>query len=138
MIEMIGGEMPSFTEDRPRAGGALFGYLTAQFPAGAEVLVAGPHTDELIDALAARSTVTCLVRSEPEAIELDARGITVLCGTLPKLPVAERYDVVVALDGLDRLCSVEEDQFDWDECLQALKRVLRPGGTLLLAVENEL
>ncbi len=138
MIEMIGGEMPSFTEDRARAGGALFAYLVDQLPAGAEVLVAGPHTDALIDAVAARSTVTCLVRSEPEAIELDARGLTVLCGTLAKLTTAERYDVVVALDGLDRLCSVEDAQLDWAESLQALKRVLRPGGTLLLAVENEL
>ncbi|MGK5680483.1 hypothetical protein [Actinoplanes sp. URMC 104] len=138
MIEMIGGEMPSFTEDRPRAGGALFGYLAGQLPAGAEVLIAGPHTDELIDALAARAAVTCLVRSEPEAIELDARGITTLCGSLAKLPADEKYEVVVALDGLDRLCSVEDAQLDWVECLQALKRALRPGGTLLLAVENEL
>ncbi len=130
--------MPSFTEDRPRAGGALFAYLAGRVPAGAEVLIAGPHTDELIDAVAAHATVTCLVRSEPEANELDARGVTVLCGTLPKLEIAERYDVVVALDGLARLCSVEETQLDWNESLRALKRVLRPGGTLLLAVENEL
>ena len=46
--------------------------------------------------------------------------------------------MVVALDGLDRLCSVEGPQYDWAEGLQALKRALRPGGTLLLAVENEL
>ncbi|MBU2667565.1 hypothetical protein KOI35_29035 [Actinoplanes bogorensis] len=138
MIEMVGGEMPSFTEDRPRAGGALFGYLAGRLPAGADVLVAGPHTDELIAALAERSTVTCLVRSEPEAIELDARGLTVLCGTLAKLPAAEKYDVIVALDGLDRLCSVEDEQLDWAASLQVLKRALRPGGTLLLAVENEL
>jgi SAM-dependent methyltransferase len=138
MIEMIGGEMPSFTEDRPRAGGALFGFLAERLPAGVEVLIAGPHADELIDAVATRAKVTCLVRSEPEANELDARGHAVLCGTLPKLPVAERFDVVVALDGLGRLCSAEEAQLDWNDSLQALKRVLRPGGTLLLAVENEL
>ncbi|MDY6984731.1 MAG: hypothetical protein SV422_16720, partial [Pseudomonadota bacterium] len=61
------------------------------------MLVAGPHTDELIDAVAARANATCLVRSEPEAIALDARGLTVLCGTLAKLPDAEKYDVIVAL-----------------------------------------
>ncbi|MDY7087453.1 MAG: hypothetical protein SYR96_20330 [Actinomycetota bacterium] len=138
MMEMIGGEMPSFTEDRPRAGGALFGHVAEQLPAGVDVLVAGPHTDELIDAVAARANVTCLVRSEPEAIALDARGLTVLCGTLAKLPDAEKYDVIVALDGVDRLCSVENEQLDWAASLQALKRALRPGGTLLLAVENEL
>jgi hypothetical protein len=138
VIRLIGGEMPGWTEDRPPAGGALVGYLADQLPAGVSVLVAGPHEHALIDALAARTSVTCLVRSQPEAIELDARGLDVLCGTLAKLADADRWDVVVALDGLDRLCSVEGPQFDWAESLQSLKRALRPGGTLLLAVENEL
>ncbi|MEV4344278.1 class I SAM-dependent methyltransferase [Actinoplanes sp. NPDC049596] len=137
-MEMIGGEMPSFTEDQPPAGGALFGYLADQLPAGAEVLIAGPHDDALVGALAARTTVTCLLRSQPEAIERAAGDVRVLCGTLPKLTEQERYDVVVALDGLGRLCSVEGPQLDWTASLRALKRLLRPGGTLLLAVENEL
>jgi hypothetical protein len=135
---MIGGEMPAFVEDEPAVGGALFGYLVDQLPAGGRVLVAGPHDDALVDALAARCAVTCLVRSQPKAAELDARGVEVLCGTLPKITDVERYDVVVALDGLGRLCSPEGPQYDWAESLQALKRALRPGGTLLLAVENEL
>ena len=130
--------MPTFTEDRPAVGGALFGYLVDQLPDGASVLVAGPHDDALIDTLAARTAVTCLVRSQPQAVELEARGLDVLCGTLAKVTDADHYDVVVALDGLDRLCSVEGPQYDWMESLQALKRTLRPGGTLLLAVENEL
>ncbi|XVV13164.1 class I SAM-dependent methyltransferase [Actinoplanes sp. CA-131856] len=137
-MEMIGGEMPSFTEDRPPAGGALYGYLAGLLPDGAEVLVAGPHDDALIGALAARATVTCLLRSQPDAIEREAGGVRVLCGSLAKVLDEERYDVVVALDGLDRLCSVEGPQLDWVESLRALKRLLRPGGTLLLAVENEL
>jgi hypothetical protein len=152
VIEMIGGEMPSFTEDRPRAGGALLGFLAERLPAFSErlsdlaerlpadarVLIAGPHDDALIDALAARFPVTCLVRSQPEAIALDARGLRVLCGSLAKLTGDDQYDVVVALDGLGRLCSVEGPQLDWAECLRALHHALRPGGTLLLAVENEL
>ncbi|MCO8273446.1 hypothetical protein M1L60_22900 [Actinoplanes sp. TRM 88003] len=135
---MIGGEMPSFTEDRPRAGGALFGLLAERLPADARVLIAGPHDDALIDAVAARSDVTCLIRSQPEAVALDGRGRRVLCGSLAKLTGDEQYDAVVALDGLGRLCSVEGPQLDWAECLQALVRALRPGGTLLLTVENEL
>ncbi|SNY72637.1 Methyltransferase domain-containing protein [Paractinoplanes atraurantiacus] len=129
--------MPSFTEDRPSAGGVLLGYLTEQVPDGAEVLVAGPHDAALIDALAARATVTCLLRSQPDAIGLESRGVRVLCGSLAKV-TDESYDVVVALDGLERLCSVEGPQLDWVESLRALHRLLRPGGTLLLAVENEL
>ena len=138
MIDLIGGEMPAFTEDRPAAGGALLTHLVGRLPAGASVLVAGPHTGELIDALAARTDVTCLVRSQPEAIALDARGRRVRCGSLARLPATGQYDIVVALDGLDRLCSVEGPQYDWSESLEALTRVLRPGGTLLLAVENDL
>ena len=138
MIQMIGGEMPAWVEDRPAAGGALFGHLTGHLPDGATVLVAGPHDDRLIDALAARTRVTCLVRSQPKAAELDARGLDVLCGTLTKVTDADRFDAVVALDGLGRLCSVEGPQLDWVESLQALKQTLRPGGILLLTVENEL
>ena len=135
---MIGGEMPGFGEERPPAGGALLGYVAGRLPAGARVLAAGPHENALIDALAARTILTCLVRSQPAAEALDARGIDVLCGTLAKLTDAGPWDVIVALDGVGRLCSVEGPQLDWAESLQALKRALRPGGTLLLAVENEL
>nr|WP_255645151.1 hypothetical protein [Actinoplanes polyasparticus] len=135
---MIGGEMPSFTEDRPRAGGALLCLLAERLPAAGRVLVAGPHDDVLIDTIAARSAVTCLTRSQPEATVLQERGLRVLCGSLAKLSSDEQYDVVVALDGLGRLCSVEGPQLDWLESLQALQHVLGPGGTLLLAVENEL
>ena len=138
MIRLIGGEMAGWTEDRPPAGGALFGHLLDQLPTGAGVLVAGPHDHALIETLAARTTVTCLVRSQPEAERLDARGLDVLCGTLTKLTEAGRWDAVVALDGLDRLCSVEGPQYDWAECLRALRHALLPGGILLLTVENEL
>ena len=137
-MRLIGGEMPSWTEDRPPVGGALFAHLADQLPAGAHVLIAGPHDDALVDALHARTPVTCLRRSQTDSIALEARGIEVVCGTIAKLTDADKYDVVLALDGLDRLCSVEGPQYDWAESLQALKRALRPGGMLLLAVENEL
>ncbi|WP_433300113.1 hypothetical protein ACQP2F_02175 [Actinoplanes sp. CA-030573] len=137
MIRLIGGEMPGFTESRPPAGGGLLGHIADQVPAGVEVLVAGPHDRALIDTVKTRSSVTCLVRSQTAAAELDARGLDVLCGSLTKLE-AGRWDVIVAFDGVDRLCSVEGPQLDWAESVQALKRSLRPGGTLLLAVENSL
>jgi hypothetical protein len=146
--------MAEWSEERPGAGGALYAHLAALLADRAaslpepgsenpalrrvEVLVAGPHEHALADALARQASVTCLVRSQAEAAELDGRGLRVLCGTLAKLTDADRFDVVIALDGADRLCSVEGPQLDWAESLQALKRALLPGGTLLLAVENEL
>ncbi|MEU4694438.1 hypothetical protein [Actinoplanes sp. NPDC023714] len=138
MIRMIGGEMPEYAEELPHAGGALYRHLTARLPAGAEVLVAGPHDTALLEALADGRGLTCLVRSQPDAEALAARGFTVLCGTLAKLTDEDRYDAVIALDGTNRLCSPEGPQLDWADAVRVLKRALRPGGTLVLTVENEL
>ncbi|RZU51745.1 hypothetical protein EV385_3578 [Krasilnikovia cinnamomea] len=145
-VRLIGGEMPAWSDrrpgERPPAGGPvlahLLGRLAALLPAGGRALIAGPHDDAILAGLAAHTDVTCLLRSQPDADGLTGRGVTVLCGTLAKLTDTDRYDIVVALDGLDRLCSVEGPQYDWAEALQVLRRTLRPGGTLLLTVENEL
>ncbi|MEU4622553.1 hypothetical protein AB0G04_21625 [Actinoplanes sp. NPDC023801] len=135
MITLIGGEMPEYAEEYPPAGGPLHRHLLERLPTGIRVLVAGPHDPGLISALADRRDVTCLVRSQPDAGSLPGN---VLCGTLAKLTDADRYDVVVALDGTGRLCSPEGPQLDWAASVRVLKRALRPGGTLLLTVENEL
>jgi hypothetical protein len=116
----------------------LLDLLRPLVPENGRVLVAGPHDASLVDTLAAYAEVTCLVRSQSDAAELTARGRSVLCGTLAKLTDTDQYDLVVALDGVGRLCSVEGPQYDWAESVQALRRALRPGGALLLAVENEL
>ncbi|MFC4063728.1 hypothetical protein [Actinoplanes subglobosus] len=136
MIRMIGGEMPEYSEEHPPAGGTLHRHLLDRLPRRIRVLVAGPHEPGLISALADRRDVTCLVRSQPDAAALP--DVTVLCGTLSKLTDADRYDVVIALDGTGRLCSPEDTPLDWAESVRVLARSLRPGGTLLLTVENQL
>ncbi|WP_433828155.1 hypothetical protein ACQP2E_01840 [Actinoplanes sp. CA-015351] len=138
MIRMIGGEMPEYAEEHPPARGLLYRHLTSRLPAGAEVLVAGPHDVTLLAALSDGRKVTCLVRSQPDAKALSEQGYTVLCGSLAKLTGDDQFDAVVALDGTARLCSPEGPQLDWTESVRTLKRALRPGGTLLLTVENEL
>ena len=137
--ELIGGEMTDWS-DREPVGGPLLTHLISRLePLGRRVLVAGPHAPALIDALAAYAEVTCLVRAQRDAADLgDRRGVTVRCGSLAKLTDSDHYDVIVALDGVERLCSVEGPQYDWTESVQALRRALRPGGALLLSVENEL
>ncbi|MEV0896676.1 hypothetical protein [Actinoplanes sp. NPDC049802] len=135
---MIGGEMPEYAEELPPAGGPLYRTLAERLPTGVRVLVAGPHEDALVRAVADRREVTLLLRSAPDAARVDARDVRVLCGTLSKVTDTGRYDVVVALDGTGRLHSPEGSALDWAESVRVLKRVLRPGGTLLLAVENEL
>lgn len=151
---MIGGEMPEYAEEHPPVGGALYRHLLDRLPTGIRVLVAGPHDAGLVRALAAKREVTCLLRSRPDAETLsrpdpgtssgpDAEepsgpDVTVLCGTLSKLTDVDRYDAVIAFDGVGRLCSPEDTPLDWTESVRLLQRTLRPGGTLLLTVENEL
>jgi hypothetical protein len=139
-VRLIGGEMTDWTDPSPVSGpmlGRLLDLLRPLVPADGRVLVAGPHALSLVDTLAVFASVTCLVRSRSDALLRTGRG-EVLCGTLAKLTDTDRYDVVVALDGVDRLCSAEGPQHDWAESVQVLRRALRPGGALLLAVENEL
>ncbi|SDT72022.1 class I SAM-dependent methyltransferase [Actinoplanes derwentensis] len=135
---MIGGEMPEYAEEHPPASGPLYRHLADRLPTGIRVLVAGPHDAGLVRALADRREVTCLLRSRPDAEALADTDVTVLCGTLSKLTDADRYDTVIAFDGVGRLCSPEDTPLDWAESVRVLKRSLRPGGTLLLTVENEL
>ncbi|MEV6600232.1 hypothetical protein AB0M36_25795 [Actinoplanes sp. NPDC051346] len=135
----IGGEMAGWSDPAP-AGGAAYGCLIEALrplvPPGGRVLVAGPHEPGLIGALPVGANVTLLVRGDRDAHRLGDRPITILCGSLAKL--TGTFDVVVALDGVTRLCTVEGPQYDWTDSVRALRRVLRPGGALLLTVENEL
>jgi hypothetical protein len=140
-VRLIGGEMAGWTDPSPVSGpmlGRLLDLLRPFVPADGRVLVAGPHAPSLVAGVSTFAEVTCLVRAESDALALAGHAGTVLCGTLAKLTDTDRYDVVVALDGVDRLCSTEGPQYDWAESVRALRRSLRPGGALLLAVENEL
>jgi hypothetical protein len=134
--------MADWSDAAPAGGPALTYLVEALRPylggEGKRILVAGPHSLDVIAALSAYAEVTCLVRGHAEAEELSALGHKVLLGTLAKLPEGDRYDAVVALDGMRRLCSVEGPQFSWSESVQALRRTVRSGGALLLTVENEL
>ncbi|MFI5891779.1 hypothetical protein ACIA5D_16865 [Actinoplanes sp. NPDC051513] len=143
MMQLIGGEMVQWSDlsgahGPAPAGGASFGPLLAA--ASGRTLVAGPHDPALIDALPV-SQITVLVRGSSDAALLAESfagrpGVTVLCGSLEKLGASPAYDTVVALDGVERLCTPEAPDLSWDETLGLLLAVLRPQGRLLLGVEN--
>ncbi len=87
--------------------------------------------------------LTLLVRGVPDADTLATRyagrpGVTVLCGGAEKLAAEAPFDTIVALDGLERLSSVEGAQLSWGEAFAQLVGLLRPGGRLLLGVHNHL
>jgi hypothetical protein len=143
MTLLIGGEMPAWSDldgthgPAPAGGPALRQLLAA---VTGRTLVAGPHDRALIDAIPA-ADVTVLVRGVADAEALTAHyagrpGVTICCGSLEKLAAVPAYDTVLALDGLDRLCSPEAADASWDETFARLLTVLHPAGRLLLACEN--
>ena len=142
---LIGGEMLVWSDLDGRHGPAPVRAAALRpllVTAAGRTLVAGPHAPELIDGLPAEQ-MTLLVRGVPDADTLTKRyadrpGVTVLCGSLEKLAAAPAYDTVIALDGLGRLRSAEDDAAEesWAEDLALLVAVLRPGGRLLLGLEN--
>jgi len=144
-LRRIGGEMFAWTDRDPGRGpelprGAVVRHLLAQF-AGPDraVLVAGPHADEVVTALAdSGATVSWLLRSLGDA-EDAARlhpDVTILAGAAGKLDPAARYDLVVAMDGVERLNSGEGEQLSGAELLDRLAAAVQPDGVLLLVHDN--
>ncbi|ASW55316.1 hypothetical protein [Plantactinospora sp. KBS50] len=142
-VRLIGGEMLNWSDLDGRHGpgpvrGAALSPLLAL--ARGRTLVAGPHHPDLLDGLP-DGDLTLLVRGVPDADALAERyrhrpRITVCCGGPEKLPAQPPYDTVIALDGLRRLASAEGAQLPWAEGLELLLAALRPGGRLLLGMEN--
>ncbi|MGW6196105.1 hypothetical protein ACWF0M_08125 [Kribbella sp. NPDC055110] len=154
---LIGGEMLNWSDLHPgdarpaAAGPAATALLAATLRPDDTVLIAGPHAADLITAAVAQVTsVDLLVRSAPDAEELaevlaDAKG-QVYCGSLDRFSVEGKdepagesgrgYDVVVALDGLERLVGPDTASFPWTEALGRLQALLTPGGRLLIGATN--
>ncbi|MEV0806028.1 class I SAM-dependent methyltransferase [Micromonospora sp. NPDC050200] len=139
-IALPGGEMLAWSdlpEQRLPDGGPLAALAARVVPAGARVLLAGPHDPALLTRLA-HAEVTCLLRSHPDGVALADRGARVVVGGPAGLPAGETFDVVIAAAGLDAVESVEGPRLGWDGVLDRLVRALRPGGTLLLRLDNPL
>ncbi|MEU7920991.1 class I SAM-dependent methyltransferase [Micromonospora zamorensis] len=139
-ITLPGGEMLAWS-DLPRKrladGGPLAALAARLVPPGARVLVAGPHDPALLDQLG-HAEVTCLLRSHPDAVALARRTAHVVVGGPAGLPDGETYDVVIAGAGLDPVESVEGVRLGWDGVLARLVAAVRPGGALLLRLDNPL
>jgi hypothetical protein len=139
---LIGGEMTVWSDLDGKHGAGPVSAATLRPLLGAafgRTLVAGPHSADLLAAVPA-SPLTVLVRGLPDADFLAGRlpDATVLCGSLDKLAAAPAFDTVIALDGLGRLRSAEDEAVgaSWADDLARLVSVLAPGGRLLLGVEN--
>jgi hypothetical protein len=131
-MTLIGGEMLDWSDLATPVRGEVLRPLLAA--ARGRVLVAGPHDPALLTALPA-GRLTVLIRGVADAARMPP-GATVLCGSLAKL--TGEFDTVIALDGLGRLRSAEDEPAaaDWADDLALLLGVLRPGGRLLLGLAN--
>ncbi|GIJ75625.1 hypothetical protein SAMN05443287_11492 [Micromonospora phaseoli] len=144
-VRLLGDEMHAWSDlDGAHGPGPVRGTGLAALLTGAygRTLVVGPHHPELLDTLPP-ADLTVLVRGLPDAEALAARyadrpGVRVCCGGPERLTTGPAYDTVVALDGLARLNSVEGAELTWGEAFELLVSVLRPGGRLLLGVENHI
>lgn len=65
-------------------------------------------------------------------------GVTVHNAEVADLPAEPAYDVVVVVGVLEYVGGGGRDERPYVEFLEALRRTLRPGGRLVLAIENEL
>ncbi|MDG4808974.1 class I SAM-dependent methyltransferase [Micromonospora sp. WMMD1120] len=138
-ITLPGGEMLAWSDlpqERLAHGGPLAALAVRLVPPGARVLLAGPHDPALLDQLR-HAEVTCLLRSHPDAVALADRAAHLVVGGVAGLP-DETYDVVIAAAGLDPVESVEGTPLGWDAVLARLVAAVRPGGALLLRLDNPL
>ncbi|MFI7601949.1 hypothetical protein [Actinoplanes sp. NPDC049681] len=136
---LVGGEMLVWSDlDGSHGPGPVRGSALAPFLAAARgrTLIAGPHDPELVTAAAAADDVTVLIRGVPDAGRYP--GVTVLCGGPEGLAAGAAYDTIIALDGLERLGTAEQDELSWVETLRLLRAALRPGGLLILGLANRL
>jgi len=127
---------------RPAATGpAAAALLAGSLRPGDHVLVAGPHSHGLYTDVAGQAaSVDVLLRSAPDAEEIaeflsESKG-QVFCGSLDRFSTDETYDVVVALDGLERLVGPDTAKLTWADALSRLLERLAPSGRLLLGAGN--
>ncbi|WP_285773419.1 hypothetical protein [Microtetraspora sp. NBRC 13810] len=113
-------------------------------PAPGRVLLLGPHPDDFVDWLVGRArSVAVALRSFPDARRLGERhagraGFAVYCGQFTKLAGMEPFDVVLALDGFERVHSAESAEHPWRDTLAEVAALVAPGGTVVIATRNEL
>jgi hypothetical protein len=147
---LVGAELLNWSDLDPSDGCTATGgpvtaaLLDAVLTDAATVLVAGPHSLELLEQVADRAgAVDVLVRSAPDAeeiaVRLADRPVRVFCGALNRFAPGhgeKSYDIVVALDGLPRLVGPEAPALTWVDALAALRDRLAPTGRLLLGAAN--
>lgn len=113
--------------------------------AGDRVLVVGPTGIDVVTELAdIAGHLSVLTRSIPDGSRyahavVNRTNVDVVCGDVLNLETPlGTYDIVLVLDDLARVPSLEDVTPSWRSVFDAVVACVAPGGRLALAVENEL
>lgn len=149
-VTLVPGAVQNWVDlDSPAAATPLHGALVDRALARSgdrpvrRCLVVGAHDPALLHRLAARvDQLVVVVRAIPDAARIGTElpAATIRCGSLAAACAGDApYDLVVALDDLARVLSLEDDQRrPWRGLADTVLSLVAADGTLLLGVENEL
>ncbi|MFC0624634.1 hypothetical protein [Kribbella deserti] len=146
-LSLVGGEILEWSDLDPVSGPAAMSgpvavpLLRSLIGGSDRVLVAGPHHLDVLTALGASAGgLDLLVRSADDATALAGKfpDAQVICGGLDRVEAKPEYDVVIALDGITRLYGPDSNELTWQQSVETLRRLVKPGGRLILAVSNNL
>jgi hypothetical protein len=145
---LLGAELLNWSDlepDNARAshgGPAALELLGAVLTGQPRVLVAGPHTLEVLEHVADKAgELDILLRSyaDAETVAEQFERARVFAGGLDRFSDehgSASYDVVVALDGIPRLAGPDTPELVWAEAVAVLRKRLAPQGVLLLGATN--
>jgi hypothetical protein len=138
-VQVVRGEMQPWT-DQTTHQPALAALLADVLPANRRTLILGPHSPLLIESVLAHSSdVTILVRSVSDAEQLSSEFgpcLQVVAGALDGMK-SEPFEVIVAVDGLDRVLGYDSEDLSWTARLSALSTQAAPDAAVVLGLENE-
>lgn len=147
---LIGGDMLLWSDIHPEGADGIgnLGVLTGMITRFAKskrtrVLLLGPRASQLTASLSPDIDLEVVVRSLPDARELASeaqlRGSMVLwCGGVERFAPTTLFDLVVALDGPDRLLTPDSAGKTDLELLELISGWVAPSGTLIAQVANGL
>ncbi|MGJ3510073.1 hypothetical protein [Enemella sp. A6] len=137
---LIGGEMLDWSDLTEEVDAALLRSLIEQLPRPGRALLIGPRAALLADGLNA-GHVEVLVRGLPDARKVAVAtawkdDLTVWAGSLEQLEVDQPFDLVVLLDGPERVLSPDAPGLSHREVLQQVAEFVADDGLLVALVNN--
>lgn len=114
-----------------------------EFEDGAEILEIGAGPGAITSALVNKNVkVTAIELSEQRATinahkHKDFDNLNIIVGNLEKLSTTKKFDYVVCVGVLEYAGSYFSAEKPYEHFLNQLKKSLKPGGKLLLAIENK-